>query len=453
MKSKPHITRRDFLNGVALATAAAGTLTPRALFAGATDSPYPPALTGLRGSHPGSFEVAHAVAREGVQFPHPREQTDPTYDLVVVGGGISGLAAAYFYRQRHGNGARILVLDNHDDFGGHARRNEFEVDGQRLIGYGGSQSLEAPSRYSRAASGLLKDLAIDTDRFYDYFDQGFSKTHNLSDALYFSRALYGSDRLTPWVFGSYSGERFAGDINSAVAAYPISASAKAALLRLLADDTDYLQGRSVAAKIQLLQQTSYTDYLHQYTNTPAEITAIFRESSRGIWGVGWDALSALEGYRWGYPGTGNLGIEAAMGDTLDTEEEPYIFHFPDGNAGVARALVRALIPETAPGKTMEDLVLARLDYSQLDRRGATTRIRLNATAIDLRHTANEQAVDVTYVRHGRPERVQGRHYRQPLAPRLQLRVQRTVRQPGFWPGRGTALDRACGDGTHLHRQL
>src|SRR5918995_4662446 len=115
------ITRRDFLNGTAL-TIAAG-LTPAAQLA-AQPGHYPPALTGLRGQHAGSFDVAHALAREGRRYAVDSVSIDENYDLVVVGGGISGLAAAWYYRRARPS-ARILVLDNHDDFGGHARRNEF----------------------------------------------------------------------------------------------------------------------------------------------------------------------------------------------------------------------------------------------------------------------------------------------------------------------------------------
>src|SRR6266545_509969 len=120
------ISRRDFLNGVAL-TVAAG-LTPAAQIA-AEPARYPPALTGLRGQHPGSFEIAHAQARESNRFALDRLPIEEHYDLVVVGAGISGLAAAFFYRRAAGSSARILVLDNHDDFGGHAKRNEFTLDG------------------------------------------------------------------------------------------------------------------------------------------------------------------------------------------------------------------------------------------------------------------------------------------------------------------------------------
>src|SRR5262245_29189719 len=131
-------TRRDFLNGVAL-TIAAG-LTPMAQLNAQSAAPpgrYPPALTGMRGHHDGSFEVGHDL-RDRKPFPLAGAPIDERYDLVVVGGGISGLAAAWFYRRADRN-ARILILDNHDDFGGHAKRNEFQIDGRLVLGYGGSE--------------------------------------------------------------------------------------------------------------------------------------------------------------------------------------------------------------------------------------------------------------------------------------------------------------------------
>src|SRR6516164_8244375 len=109
---KARITMVDFLNGTALAVAAG--LTPAAQLAAAPGRYCPPALTGLRGQHPGSFEVAHAFAREGRRFGINDAAIEEHYDLVVVGGGISGLSAAWFYRRAAGPGARILIIDNHD---------------------------------------------------------------------------------------------------------------------------------------------------------------------------------------------------------------------------------------------------------------------------------------------------------------------------------------------------
>ncbi len=164
------ITRRDFLSGVSVAIGA--SLMPngsRAQDIGAQDLPgyYPPDLTGMRGSHTGSFEAAHMLL-DGRSWD--AEDTGEEYDLVVVGGGISGLSAAYFYRQAIGDKSRILILDNHDDFGGHAKRNEFVIDDRLMIGYGGTMLLESPGGYPDVAKKLIRDLGIDTQRFYTAFD-------------------------------------------------------------------------------------------------------------------------------------------------------------------------------------------------------------------------------------------------------------------------------------------
>ena len=171
------ITRRDFLNGASVAIGAS-LVSPGSVWSsvfGAGDEPYapekqpgyyPPAKTGMRGSHDGSWEAAHAM-RDGKKWENPIPEGQ-TYDLIVVGGGISGLSAAYFYRQAAGPSARILVLDNHDDFGGHAKRNEFQTSSRLLIGYGGhadyyvSKSLQCPGQTalpgSRDRSKTIREL-------------------------------------------------------------------------------------------------------------------------------------------------------------------------------------------------------------------------------------------------------------------------------------------------------
>ncbi len=409
MSERLKISRRDFLNGVALSVAAGTALSPLELLArdAARGVHYPPALTGMRGSHPGSFEVAHALAWSGAKWPRPDRQTDDTYDLVVVGGGISGLAAAFFYRQRAGRDKRVLVLDNHDDFGGHAKRNEFTIDGERLIGYGGSQSIDTPGHYSAAAKRLLGDVGIDTRRFYDYFDRRFFGEHDLRGGIYFSREAYGEDRVAPNVMGGFAGTPPA-DIAAAIAEYPLPEAARRAFVGLMQGSEDLLPERSRDEKIELLRRTSYCDFLRKYARVPEEVVLLLRDTTKGYWGIGWDALSALEGYRLQMPGTLHLGIGELEGEPPG-RDEPYIFHFPDGNAGVARSLVRQLVPDAVPGHTMEDLVTARVAYDRLDREGSGVRIRLLSTGVDVRHTPAGDAVDVTYVRQGEVERVQGKH--------------------------------------------
>jgi spermidine dehydrogenase len=410
MADKLNITRRDFLNGVALSLAAGTTLSPLELLANSATSTshYPPLLTGLRGSHVGSFEVAHSVAMAGARFGAPSGQTDSTYDLVVVGGGISGLAAAYLYQQQHGGDKKILVLDNHDDFGGHAKRNEFNVDGKTLIGYGGSQSLEGPGQYSPEARQLIQNIGIETDRFYDYFDRSFVKDRGLRPGIYFSREAYGQDKTLPNALGDFSGDLKWGAAVRAIADYPISEASRASLIELLSSEQNYLADIDADDRAKLLRGMSYSDFLRNYVGATEEVVTIVRDSVKGYWGFGMDALSALEGVRMEMPATSNLEISPGQHGVW-ASDEPYIFHFPDGNAGVARSLVRQLVPDAVPGSTMEDLVTSRVNYSLLDRQSNRTRIRLDATAVDVRHTADGSHVDVTCVHGGKPQRVRGRH--------------------------------------------
>jgi spermidine dehydrogenase len=181
---KRKITRRDFLNGVRITASAA--MLPSHFFAAfdqlaEKSAPYyPPQLTGLRGSHPGSFDAAHSL-RDGTFWDSAGkpEDTGEVYDLIIVGGGISGLAAAHFYRKAGGERARILVLDNHDDFGGHAKRNEFRVGSAFRLGFGGTFSIESPAPYSSVAKGLVRELGIDVASYPKYVDKNLYRSLGL----------------------------------------------------------------------------------------------------------------------------------------------------------------------------------------------------------------------------------------------------------------------------------
>ncbi len=405
MSDRLNITRRDFINGVAMSVAAGSALSPLELLAG-TAAPYPPALTGMRGNHVGSFEVAHALARDGKRWPRPAAQTDDDYDLVIVGGGISGLTAAFLYRQAAGNDARILVLDNHDDFGGHAKRNEFDVDGKKLIGYGGSQSLEAPRQYSPAAKKLLKDIGIEPHRFYDHFDQDFYSSRRLGRGVYFPAEHFGKDSVHRDAVVLW-GQGHGNETKSILDKYPLSTEAKQSFHNLLTGRQDLLPDMPRAQKSKLMAGISYCDYLRKYGQVHEDVVVFLRDYWKSYWGVGHDVLSALEGARMGMPGSWD--VDPALDPALSDDDEPYIFHFPDGNAGVARALVRKLIPNAIPGNTMEDLVTARASYPELDLESNPTRIRLNSTVVDVRHGNNNEGVDVTYVRQGEAQRVRARH--------------------------------------------
>jgi len=403
-----NITRRDFLNGIGIAVGAR-FIGPDRFFLetfGVPDSAfapekdpgyYPPAKTGLRGSHVGSFEVAHSL-RDGKKWPEAREEKE-TYDLIVVGGGMSGLSAAYFYRKAFGPNAKILVLDNHDDFGGHAKRNEFHSGDRLLLGYGGTQSIEGPGHYSAEAIGLLKEIGIDVQRFYKYFDQNLYKSMNLKRATFFDKETFGVDRLVPGA-GVHS-------TPEAIPQIPIDEAARKDLARLENEAVDYMADLTPEQKRVKLSKTSYRDFLLQSAKVHPDVVKVFQSAPHGLYGVGIDAISADTARGMGYPGFKGLPAPAREHGERG-EREPYIFHFPDGNASIARLLVRSLVPGCAPGNTMEDIVTAKMNYAKLDDPASSVRIRLNSTAIRALHLgdpATAKEVEVTYVRGGSAHRV------------------------------------------------
>jgi spermidine dehydrogenase len=398
----PSITRRDFLNGTALAIASG--LTPAAQVASDPAS-YPPVLTGLRGQHPGSFEVAHAFAREGQRFGIDAAAVEASYDLVVVGGGISGLAAAWFYRRAIGPNARILILDNHDDFGGHAKRNEFTAGSRLILGYGGSQSIQSPKAlWSDVAKSLLAELGVDVAQFETAFERDFYASLGLSRGMFFDRESFGQDALIPGDVLLSRGNDASGPLKTFIAAIPISNASKAQLLSLYEPTRDPLAGKSIEEKLKILKTTSYRDYLIKIWGCNEEVANAFQGRPLGFFGLGTDAVSAADLRAFGYPGFAGLGSPA---DDHPEWREPYIYHFPDGNASLARLLVRALVSGVASGQTMDDVVLAAFDYQHLDRPDSNVRIRLNSTVLDVRNVGDK--VTVGYISGGSAHRVAANH--------------------------------------------
>ena len=403
------IKRRDFINGSALAIA--GSLSgafPR--FSQATEpSNYPPALTGLRGSHPGSNAVAHQHTWGGGLKVDQVRQTGEHYDLVVVGAGLSGLAAAVFYRQLHGPGKKILILDNHDDFGGHARRNEHVIDGKTLITYGGSQTLVEPRSADPIIRQLFTDIGVDLLRFDTAFDRGFYGRHGLGATTYFNARHFGRDAVVRHPFCNYYNyiEGLPGAAVSdeqAVAAAPLSAEGKAQLLRVLKGGLHLLD--VPAGELEdYLYRNNYFDYLkHTLGVNDPGVLRMARHSGIDWSNAGTELLSIGEAQE-----CGALGFAPVL---VYDEEHPYIHHFPDGNAGVARTLVQYLIPEVAEGSNAESLVNARFDYQQLDRSDQAAQLRLESTVVDVHHqggTDSAEDVAVRYVKDGETLEVAATH--------------------------------------------
>lgn len=416
------ISRRDFLNGVAV-TAGASLLSPHLLAALQDDldpekssNYYPPALTGLRGSHVGAFETAHTV-RDGdfwQNAPKPIE-TGETFDLIIVGGGISGLSAAYFFRKANPN-ARVLIIENHDDFGGHAKRNEFTVGDRKLLGFGGTFSIESPAPYSAVAKGVVQDLGIEVASYPKYVSKGLYSSLGLRPRIFFDKQTFGTDKLvvnpTPLNSGESSDASRSSDERwrEFMAAAPMSQKAKGDFRRLFIEKTDFLPGLTSDQKKDHLARISYARFLTDLAHADQQVVDLLQAMPQGLFGVGIDAVAAQDAWGLGLPGFAGLNLDPAPGkgmnrDCIPNEEaEKYFFHFPDGNASIARMLVRKLVPAAISGESATDIVTQRANYARLDDQSSPVRIRLNSTAVRVRHLGDANSakeVEITYSRFGK----------------------------------------------------
>lgn len=393
------ITRRDFVQGVAAATVGL-SLSPMARAVGEASkvvaAEYPPTKTGLRGSHPGSFETAHAIAREGRSFPAPAHFNEH-YDLVVVGAGISGLAAAYYYRERFGADARVLLLENHDDFGGHARRNEFHQGGQMRLSMGGVHNLEW-WQFSPTVKAFLDGHGVDVKGMRDNMQFAYGRTATHKSAMWFDEETYGVDRLVTDLALDVSG--VAGD--DTIDQIPISEAGRASLKAFCSATESVFADKSEEETERYLRSISYPDFLRKHGGLTDDAAQLFDKLLHGGWGVEMRALSAMEVLEDGLPGRPLAGLPPAEG-----RWDYPVAMWPDGNASLARLQVARLIPEVAPGTTADNVALSKFDYTALDRPDAQVRLRLNSTVVNA--TDTEDGVQVSYVSEGEVRGVTAKH--------------------------------------------
>jgi spermidine dehydrogenase len=405
------IRRRDVVNGIAAAVAGSAMpgLGARAFGKIAQAAPprpaaaYPPALTGMRGSgYESAYATGHAM-RDGSFWPAAPK-------VVVVGAGISGLAAAYFYQKQNGFGKKVLILDNHDDFGGHAKRNEFRSDGDLRLSNAGSFNIYAGRDCTRTQQEVYADLGINVAALArKTVDKHFYSRLGMSQGVFFDKETFGADLLlkdpAPWTDFTYlyapsvppdSGPRWDAFMKDA----PLDEPVKRDLYRLYHEKKDYLADLSPEEKVSTLNSMSYADYLVKIVGCDPMACTYLRDRTFGS-GRGLGSTTALSAHeRFGLPGFSGLNLRKAAAAANEGVE----YHFPEGNATVARLLVRKLIPEALPGRTMEDSILAVADYSRLDRAGNRTRIRLNSTvvhALNQSSPAHGASVTVSYMRGGR----------------------------------------------------
>ncbi|TBR81118.1 NAD(P)/FAD-dependent oxidoreductase [Campylobacter novaezeelandiae] len=410
--------RRDFLNGMALSIVAG--MSPLQLLYGNeakitdfTKEYYPPSLLGLRGSNNASYQFAHML-RDGDKFDFSIIKPKEEYDLVIVGAGISGLAAAFFYQEKFGKDKKILILDNHDDFGGHARRNEFNLKDQTILSYGGSESFQSPKAlYSKEVLHLLNSLGISIDKLAKDFDVNFYPDLKLSRGVYFSKSEFGVDKIVSGnprkvICDDIPTDKTNGkSVEEFINEFPFNSKDKKDLISLFKSEKDYLKGMSKKEKEKYIQKTSYKKFLEEKVKLSNEAIKFFEGMSDDFLALGIDAISCEDARISFLPGFDKLGLDPIEGEALAEMEEPYIYHCADGNASVARLLVKRLIPNICKeNENLDDITLSHFDYSQLDLKQNKVKIRLNSTVINAENTKNGALI--TYVKQGKTYRVKSK---------------------------------------------
>ncbi len=398
------ISRRDFVNGVLLT--GAGLL----LNNGRPEQQSPAdAFDGYGGvgdyrhSNGNTWNVVNAghAMRDGKFETLVANATDTgeMYDLVAVGGGISGLAAAIFFQKY--KGGRALVIDNHAIFGGEAKRNEFLVDGHRLTAHQGSAIFLVPGK-----GGY-------TDRFYDMIGMdrrafSYQTWRGPSPEIPVSHSPY--DIADQKHYGFYFTSQFTGQTGEWVMdpwgrrleGAPISEGEKAELLRWGTNRVPFAGPKTEGDEIsRQLDSITLEDHLMARHNISRETVRKFLSPTEGGgYGLGPDALSAYCNYAIEnqFPEDG----DDSLGDQM----------FPDGNTGFARLMVKKLIADAIAGQSTVDAVWQnRVNFRALDRAGQPTRIRLNSTVVRVEHAGNPATaphVVITYVKGGRLHKVKAR---------------------------------------------
>jgi len=387
------ITRRDFLNGTLVA--GVGLVLGRSNQAPATISPAA-AWDGYGGV--GDYAHAHGNMWDVMTVAHRMRDgeferkiggataTGETYDLVCVGGGISGLAAAVFFQKKRTG--TCLVLDNHAIFGGEAKRNEFTVDGQTVVAHQGSAIFLVPQKggYTDSVYNL-----IGMDR--SSFEYQACAELPLAHSPYEEPPNYG------FYFGSQFGQRAGVWVidpwGRKLEGAPLSEAVKGEWLRtrsvLNPGPRPVTEGDDISRQLDSITLEDHLMARHQITRET--VRTFLSPIEGGGYGLGPDALSAYCNYaiETQFPEDG----DETLGDQM----------FPDGNSGFARLMVKALISDAIAGpRTLDAVWQNRVNFAALDRAGQATRIRLNATVVRVVHAGKpSQAphVVITYVKGNR----------------------------------------------------
>ncbi len=398
------MTRRDFLNGTLLGSGALllRSAAPEHLFAQMATPSGNDDWTGYggvgdyansNGNTTAVFEAGHQI-RDGLfeSLPANAIDTGETYDCVVVGGGISGLAAALIFQRKAGEGKTCLVIDNHPIFGGEAKRNEFLVDGHRLTAHQGSALFWPPYPHSFIAR-FYESIGLKTPRLE------YQKWAGPAPEIALTRTPY----LGSAPYGLYFGKKFGQpqgvwvtDLKTLEGA-PVSAKTREEFLRTQSDQSAQKPQYRGDAISRRLDTITLEQHLMEKYGVSRDTVRTFLADEGGGYGLGPDALSGYTGYAF---------------DELGPIPEDGTEMFPDGNSGIARLIAKTLIPESIAGShSLEDVCRKNVNFAALDRAGAAARIRLDSTAVWVKHNgdaAKSESVTIAYTRGGKTYRVKAR---------------------------------------------
>lgn len=414
-------SRRDFLNGV-LIGAGAELLSARApAFAqpAAPDS-YAPSgspWTGYggvgdyrwsNGNTEAVREAAHAI-RDHRYSDISGVPVSESYDLVVIGGGFSGVTAAYEFSKRRKFGQTCLLLENHPIIGGEAKQNEFDVDGHRLVAPQGSNG----GLVFKRSSG---PVSYGEGRYQTYAD--YYRELNLPDRFELEpvagdaeKYLLPNDHFDPmylekqYSVGYYFGNR--GWAHNPIAAHfentPWSAVARKGLDDFVNNRRDVVSG--VADVDRWLDSISYYDLLDKLGYGREVKQYIDPLLGVGNFGVCGNAISAFAAKRLTLPGT-IASHEKSRFIGVD------VVSFPGGNAAILRAMLKRLLPDSLPGDgSLRNIVEGRMDFSVFDRSNRPVRVRLGSTVLHVQHEGSPDTADsvlVTYICDGKLNKVRAK---------------------------------------------
>ncbi len=421
------ITRRDFLYGSSLllggavagcgnSTAIQPLLTSNYSFdVGA--SWYGPGGIGdyaqSHGNTPELIRTAHEI-RSGRFNTETADAVDSgeEYDLVVVGGGFSGLSAAYHFNRLNPAG-RVLILDNHPLFGGEAKRNDFDVNGVHVSGPQGSNDFGIPS-----ATGGPDDYfsALNLPREFSYAEPEGSAAgmripidnydYMTWQERHFDVGHFFHGAVNPWIKDVWG---------SGLNMTPWSTEVKDAFARVRSMEIEDQNGRDMD---RWLDSITLKSYYEEELGLPPEVTSFYDPIMASVIGLGCDALSAYWGKYFAMPGF----------TKPDLYDENFLQSFPGGNTGIARHFVKKLNPDAIDGTSFEEVLFGRIAFDQLDREGKPVRIRLNSTAVRVEHTSRANGYDrvqITYAKDGELN---------------QLRAKAVVMASGGWVNRHVLKD-------------